>query len=84
MCLKTSLHQAAHAGDDRIEEKQEDQRTVLIEVEHPIVGSVAGGGIIVEAVQERPQQLEVLQAAELILRDRRSFGPCHGYIMRRG
>jgi hypothetical protein len=54
------------------------QGDVLIEVEEAVTGLVSPGGVVMEAVQERQELPEVLEALKLIVGD--GFPPrhCHG------
>jgi hypothetical protein len=56
-------------GDDGVEEVQEDQGDVRIVVQLPIPGPVPPTGILVKPLEQRHQQLEVLEAVEVLFLD---------------
>ena len=49
------------------EEGQQDEAGVPIEMELAVAGVIALGGIGMETVQQRPQDLEVLEAAQVLI-----------------
>jgi hypothetical protein len=59
------LLDAAQAGDDGVEEVEQQQGGVLVEEEIAIAGAVALCRLVVEAVEQRAENLEILQAAQI-------------------
>jgi hypothetical protein len=55
------------AGHDGTEKGQQQQAGVLIEEQLTIAGLVAGGGVALEAFEQRPDKSEVLQAVEVLV-----------------
>jgi hypothetical protein len=74
----TGLLDATQAGEDRVEEIQQDQRGVLVIMEFAILSAVTLAGVVMETVQKRPQDFEILETAEI---RGPNLGPaqgCHG------
>src|SRR5262249_39531761 len=61
----TGLLHAAQAGEDRVEEIEQQQGAILVEKELAITGAIACGADVVEAFQQRHQQAKVLEALEV-------------------
>jgi hypothetical protein len=59
------LLQAAQAGEDGVEEVEEQQGGVLVVVEAAVTGTVPLAGVAVEALQQRTELGEVLVALQL-------------------
>jgi len=74
------LLEAAQAGADGIEEAQQEQAGELVVMEHAVASAVAGGGVGVEALQERPQSLEVLEALQVAFGNRGTAFGSHTWI----
>ena len=75
------LLEAAQAGKDGVEEVEQQQGGVLVKEELPIAGPVAVGADFVEAFEQRRQQLEILEALEVLGRDLGFFLGRHGGVL---
>ena len=53
--------------DEGAEQGQQEKAGVLVEMELAVAGLIAWGGVGVETVQPRPQDLEVLEAAQVLV-----------------
>jgi len=71
------LLNAAQTADHGVEEIEEDERRVLIEVKDSIAGFVTFAGVMVELLQERGEEFEVLEAVEVFFLDFGFSFACH-------
>src|SRR5207245_9790908 len=62
----TGLLDAAQALDDGVKEIEQQQRCVLVQVQHAVARLVAGRARAVQAIQQWPEDLEILQAPKIL------------------
>ena len=77
----TGLLNPSQACQDGIEEVEQDQGGILIEMELAVAGLIPGARRMVQFLQDRHQQLEVLEAAQILHFDLGSFLPRHTSIV---
>jgi len=75
---RAGLLDAAEAGDDGVEEVEQQQGGILVEMELAIASAIARRGVIVQAFQDGVQQFEVFEAAQIGFADLRTTFLCHG------
>jgi hypothetical protein len=73
----TGLLDGPQTGDDGIEEVEQDQGGVLIVVQDAVTGAIASAAGIVQLLHHGKQQLEVLEAVEVLLLNVGSCGAWH-------
>src|SRR5947209_3191293 len=59
------LLQAIEAGQDGVEEVEQEQGGVLVEEEFAVAGLVAGGAVVVQASQQGSDEGKILEALEV-------------------
>ena len=64
------LEQAVEAGEDRVEEVQQQQSGVLVEEEAAVVGLVVSGARVAQTRQQGQDHVEVLEALQVFGFDR--------------
>jgi hypothetical protein len=62
----TGLLDAAQALDDGVKEIEQQQRCVLVQVQQAVARFVAGRARAVQAIQQWPEDLEILQAPKIL------------------
>lgn len=62
---RAGLLQAAQAGDDRVEEREQQQRGILVEKELAIAGAIALDADLVQAIEERQEKTAVFKAPQV-------------------
>ena len=72
------LLDAAQALDDGVEEEQQEQAGILVIEQMAIAGVIACGGVVVQAVEQGPEDLEVLESLKIFVLDRWSRFRRHG------
>jgi len=75
---------AAQTGHDGVEEIEQDQGGVLIVMQNAIARPIALAAVIVQPLQDRRQQLEVLEAVQLVFLDAFASRHTHGVDDARG
>jgi len=72
------LLNAPQTFDDGIEEEQQEQARILVVEQSPIASAVTSGGIVPQTVQQRTENLEVLEPLQVLGFDRCSSLDGHG------
>ncbi len=72
------LLDAAQALDDGVEEEEQEQTGVLVIEQATIAGVIAYRGVLVQTLEQGPEQLEILESLEILVLDRCSSFRRHG------
>jgi hypothetical protein len=67
------LLQAPERGDDRVEQKQQNEQAILVVVQQAVAGLVARAAVVVQTLEQRRQAVEVFQPRDVGFRDLVSF-----------
>jgi hypothetical protein len=74
---RAGLLNGAQAGDDRIEEVQQNQANVLVEVQFTVASTVSAAAVVMKLGQHGQHQFEMLETMQIFFFDFGSLRRAH-------